>query len=69
MQIWSIIYSLYFENVKILKHCLYWKVLSTDIYKNIYFNSLLLFKLYLLVSKLYELSQETQQCFSDMHAN
>ena len=43
MQILSIIYSLHFENVKIHKHCLYWKVFSTDIYRKIYFNSLLLF--------------------------
>ena len=43
MQIWSIIYSLHFENVKIHKHCLYWKVFSTNIYRKIYFNSLLVF--------------------------
>ena len=36
MQIWSISYSLHFESVKIQKHCLYWKVLSTDIYIYIY---------------------------------
>ena len=43
MQIWSIIYSLHFENVKIHKHCLYWKVFGTDLNRKIYFNSLLLF--------------------------
>ena len=43
MQIWSINYSLHFENVKIHRHCLYWKVFSIDIYRKIYFNSLLLF--------------------------
>ena len=43
MQIWSINYSLHFENVKIHKHCLYWKVFSTNIYRKIYFNSLLVF--------------------------
>ena len=32
MKIWSIIYSLHFEDVKIHKHCLYWKLFSTDIY-------------------------------------
>ena len=36
MQIWSIIYSLHFENVKIHKHCLYWKVFSTNIYRKIF---------------------------------
>ena len=39
MQIWSINYSLDFENVKIYKHCLYWEVLSTEICRKIYFNS------------------------------
>ena len=43
MQIWSVNYSLHFENVQIHKHCLYWKVFSTDIYRKSYFNSLLLF--------------------------
>ena len=38
----AINYSLHFENVKIHKHCLYWKVFSTDIYRKIYFNSLML---------------------------
>ena len=69
MQIWSIIYSLHIENVKILKRCLYWNVFITDIYRKIYFNSSLLFQLYLLVSKLHELSQKIQQFFSDMHGN
>ena len=36
LKIWSIIYSLYFENVKIHKYCLYWKVFSTDIYRKIF---------------------------------
>ena len=43
MEIWSINYWLHFENVKIQKNCLYWKVFNTDIYKNIFFNSLLFF--------------------------
>ena len=43
MQIWSTNYSLYFENVKIHKHCLYCKVFRTDMYRKTYFNSLLLF--------------------------
>ena len=37
MQIWSINYSLHFENVKIHKHFLYWKVFSTDIFRNYLF--------------------------------
>ena len=40
----NLVYKLlHFENIKIHKHCLYWKVFSTDIYRKIYFNSLLLF--------------------------
>ena len=66
MQIWSVNYSLHFGSVKINKHCLYWKVFSTNIYSKIFFNRLLLFKLYLLVSKLYELSQQMPQLFSNM---
>ena len=33
MQIWSINYSLHFESVKIHKHCLYWELFSTEIYR------------------------------------
>ena len=46
---WSVNYAnlvyklLHFENVKIHKHCLYWRVFSTDIYRKMYFNNLLLF--------------------------
>ena len=36
MQISSINYSWQFESVKIHKHCLYWKVFSADIYRNIF---------------------------------
>ena len=36
MQIWSVNYSLHFEHNKIHKHCLYWKVFSTDIYRKIF---------------------------------
>ena len=36
---------------------------STEIYRKIIFNSLLFFQLYLLVSILYELSQQIPQCF------
>ena len=70
MQIWSVNYSLHCENVKILKHCLYWKVFSTDMYIYIYiciyiyiyiykdlFQQFAAFLAYLLVGKLYELSQ------------
>ena len=32
-----------FKNVKVHKHCLYWKVFSTNIYRKIYFNSLVVF--------------------------
>ena len=58
VQIWSINYALYFGSVKIYKqkHCLYWSVFSTDINRKIIFNFLLLFKVFLLVSKLYESS-------------
>ena len=41
MQIRSINYSFHFESIKIRKHCLYWKVFSTDIYWKIFFNTLL----------------------------
>ena len=37
MQIRSINYSLHFESVEIHKHCLYWEVFSTDIYRKIFF--------------------------------
>ena len=43
LQIIQICKLLHFENVKIHKHWWYWKVFSTDIYRKIYFNSLLLF--------------------------
>ena len=33
MQIWSITYSLRFGSIKIHKHCVYWKVFITEIYK------------------------------------
>ena len=56
MQIWYINYSLHFGSVETQKDCLYWKVVSTDIQRKFFFNSLLFFQLYLLVSKLYELS-------------
>ena len=41
-------------SVKMHKHCLYWNIFSTDINGKIIFNCLLLFKPFLLVSKLYE---------------
>ena len=37
MQIRSINYSLYFESFKIHRHCFYWNVFSTDIYRKIFF--------------------------------
>ena len=37
MQIWSINQSLHFESLKIQKHCFYWKIFSTDIYIEIFF--------------------------------
>ena len=43
MQTCSINDSLYFGSVKIQKHCLYWKVFSTDIYRRIIFNGFCLF--------------------------
>ena len=46
-----------FGSVKIHTHCLYWNAFSTDINGKIIFNCLLLFKPFLLVSKLYESSQ------------
>ena len=33
MKIWSKNYLLHFGSVKIHKHCLYWKVFNTDIYR------------------------------------
>ena len=57
VKVWSINYALHFGSVRIHKHCLYWSAFSTDINTKIVFNCLLLFKLFLLVSKLYELSQ------------
>ena len=41
----NLVYNLFinFENVKIHKHCLYWKVFNSNIYRKIYFNSLLVF--------------------------
>ena len=56
VKILSVNYVLHFESVKIYKHCLCWNVFSTDIYGKIVFNYLLLFKPFLLVSKLWELS-------------
>ena len=47
--VWSVNYAnlvykiLHFENVKIHKDCLYWKVFSTDIHRKIYVIILLLF--------------------------
>ena len=69
IQIWSINYALRSGSAKIHKHCLYWSVVSTNINRKIIFNCLLLFKLLLLVSKLYEPSQEIPQFFSDMLRN
>ena len=43
--VWSVNYAnlvyklTHFGNVKMHKHCLYWKVFSSDIYRKIYFNS------------------------------
>ena len=54
VQIWSINYALHFGSAKIHKHCLYSNVFSTGIYTKIIFNCLLLFKIFLLVSKLFE---------------
>ena len=53
----SVNYVLHFGSVKMHKHCLYWNVFSTDINGKIIFNCLLLFKPFLLVSKLCESSQ------------
>ena len=39
------------------QHCLYWSVFSTGIKRKLIFNWLLLFMLFLLVSKLYESRQ------------
>ena len=57
VRIWFINYTLHFGCVKIHKHCLYWCAFSTDINRKMVFIGLLLFKLFLLVSKLYELGQ------------
>ena len=66
MKIWSVNYVLHFGSVKIHKHCLYWNVFSTDIDGKITFNCLLLFKPFLLVSKLCESSQYIPKFFSHM---
>ena len=44
--------SLHFGSVKIHKPCLYWKFFCTNIYRMAFFNSLQLFYLHFLVSKL-----------------
>ena len=53
VQIWSINYALHFGSVRRHKHCLYCNIFSTNIYRKLIFNYLLLFKVFLLVSKLY----------------
>ena len=58
-----------FEIVKIHKHCLYCNVFSTEIYRKIVFNGLLLLNLFLLISKLYELRLKIPQIFPDMLGN
>ena len=68
-QVCSINYALVFRSVKILKNCLFRSVFSIYIYKNIIFNVLLLFKLFLLVIKLHESSQLISQFLSDMLGN
>ena len=57
VKICSVNYILYFWRDKIHKHCLYWSVFSTDIKGKIIFSYLLLFKPFLVVSKLNELNQ------------
>ena len=57
VNIWSINYALHFGSVNIDQNCLYWSVFSTDINRKIIFDCLLLFKLFWLDSKFYELSQ------------
>ena len=52
MQRWYINYSLHFGSVKIHKHCLYWKVFSTEILRKIF----LTVSVFLLAKKLYKLS-------------
>ena len=69
MKIWSVNYVLHFGSVKIHKHCLHWNVFSTDINGKIIFNCFLLFKLFLLPSKLNESSQYIPQFFSDILRN
>ena len=58
-----------FGSVKIHTHCLYWSAFSTDLNGKIIFNCLLLFKPFLLVSKLCESSQQIPQFYSDMLRN
>ena len=57
VKILSINYVIHFGSVKIHKHCLYWSLFSNYINRKSSFNVLLRFKPFLLVSKLYELSQ------------
>ena len=42
VQIWSVNYALHSGSVKIHKNCLYWSVFSTDMYRKIIFNCLIL---------------------------
>ena len=58
-----------FRSVKIHTNCLFRSVFSIDMYKNIIFNVLLLFKLLLLVIELHESSQLISQFLSDMLGN
>ena len=55
MKILSVNYVLCFGRVKIHKRCLYLSVFSTDINGKIIFNCLVLYRPFLLVSKLYQL--------------
>ena len=61
VKIWSINYVLHFESVKIDKHCSYWRLFSTDINTKIFFDCLLVFKLFWLVSKFHNFLRQLRQ--------
>ena len=62
----SVYKLLHCGSVKINKNCLYWKVFSTDIYRNIILKCLLLFQLYLSVNCM-SISQASKKLRQDLY--
>ena len=69
MQIRSINYSLYFESFKIHRHCFYWKVFSTDIYRKIFFQQFAASLAIFFGQKIVLIDSVKSTFFSDMHIN